>query len=77
MTTNLPETRRVGTMVVANDGFQTRLGQVVDHKADQWGISHEVLVDGEYEQVSSIYEADHLGIGWKLATPADVARYHA
>lgn len=65
----------IGTTVIANDGFGVgRVGQVADHITDRWGTRHVVAIDGDFEQVCHIGEADMQGIGWKVATPAEVAR---
>ena len=64
----------VGTMVIANDGFNTRLGQVADHGANRWGAFHVVSIDGVFEQVDNIGDEGKLGIGWKIATPAEIKR---
>lgn len=64
----------IGTKVVANDGFSTRVGQVADHVTNQWGTFHVVLVGGEFETVGHIGPEDQKGIGWKVATSAEIAR---
>lgn len=66
--------RAIGTKVVANDGFTTRIGQIADHTTDRWGTHHVVLIEGEFEFVDYIGNADMLGIGWKVATEAEIAR---
>ena len=64
----------VGTMVISNDGFTTRLGQVADHETTRWGTHHVVSVEGACENVDYIGGEDKLGIGWKIATPAEIER---
>ena len=64
----------IGTMVIANYGFGTRLGQVADHQTDRWGTHHVVLIAGKFENVDNIMAADGKGIGWKVATEAEVLR---
>ena len=64
----------VGTMVIANDGFSTRLGQVADYETNRWGTFHVVSIDGTFEQVGHIGDENKLGIGWKIATAAEIAR---
>ena len=64
----------IGTMVIANDGFGTRLGQVADHETNRWGTWHVVMIDGQFEQVGHIKGADGLGIGWKVATEKEILR---
>ena len=64
----------VGTMVIANDGFTTRLGQVADHETTRWGTFHVVSIEGLCEQVGHIGGEDKLGIGWKIATTAEIER---
>ena len=66
--------KAIGTKVLANDGFTTRVGQVADHTTDRWGTHHVVLVDGAFENVDHIGDADMKGIGWKVATDAEIAR---
>jgi hypothetical protein len=64
----------VGTMVVANDGFSTRLGQVADYETTRWGTFHVVSIEGACENVGHIGGEDMLGIGWKVATSAEIER---
>ena len=64
----------IGTKVVGCDGFSDRVGQVADHKRDRWGEWHIVAVGGEFVTVGNIAAADAKGIGWRLATDADVRR---
>ena len=64
----------VGTMVISNDGFTTRLGQVADHGTTRWGTHHVVSVEGACENVDYIGGEDKLSIGWKIATPAEIER---
>lgn len=64
----------IGTKVLANDGFETRIGQVADHTTDRWGTWHVVLIDGQFENVGHIMEVDGKGIGWKVATEWEIAR---
>ena len=66
--------RPIGTMVIGNDGYHTRIGQVVDHETDRWGTWHVVLANGKFERVSGIDNADRLGIGWKVATLEETRR---
>jgi hypothetical protein len=64
----------IGTKVVANDGFSTRVGQVADHFSNQWGSFHVVLIGDQFETVGHIDGEDQKGIGWKVATSAEIAR---
>lgn len=64
----------IGTMVIANDGFSQRLGQIADHTTDRWGTHHVVLIEGQFELVGHIMPETGLGIGWKVATEAEIAR---
>jgi hypothetical protein len=66
--------KTIGTMVIANDGFGTRLGQIADHMTDRWGTHHVVLIGGKFENVDHIMDADGKGIGWKVATQAEILR---
>jgi hypothetical protein len=70
----MEELRMIGTMVLANDGFETRLGQVADHKTDKWGTWHVVLIDGKFETVGYIGDESMRGIGWKIASEYEIAR---
>ena len=66
---------KIGTKVIANDGFNGgRIGQVVDHQTTRFGVFHVVLIDGQFDQVMSIGAADMRGIGWKVATDAELSR---
>lgn len=65
---------KIGTTVIANDGFATRMGQVADHETNKWGTFHVVRIDGQFEQVGHIGDENALGIGWKVATPDEMAR---
>jgi hypothetical protein len=66
--------KQIGTTVVSNDGFSTRIGQVADITTDRWGTWHVVSVDGDFVTVGHIGEVDMLGIGWKVASEGDVRR---
>ena len=70
----MEELRKIGTMVLANDGFETKIGQVADHKTDKWGTWHVVLIGGKFETVGYIGPETMKGIGWKIATDDEVAR---
>ena len=77
--------RKPGTMVIADDGFSTRIGQVADITTDRWGTWHVVAIarDGEdsnpgevsFETVGTIRDAGAKGIGWKVATQDEVRRH--
>lgn len=69
--------KKIGTMVIANDGFSTRMGQVADHHTDRWGTFHVVAIGGEFEHVMTIGDEDRLGIGWKVATADEIRREQA
>lgn len=64
----------IGTIVTADDGYTLRIGQIADHTRDRWGRHHLVAIDGELRSVDYIGPAAMLGIGWKIATPAEIAR---
>lgn len=70
----MEELRKIGTMVLANDGFETKVGQVADHTTDRWGTWHVVLIEGVFETVGYIGDEDMRGIGWKIATQSEVDR---
>lgn len=70
----MEELRKIGTMVLANDGFETKIGQVADHKTDQWGTWHVVLIGGQFQTVGYIGDESMRGIGWKIATEAEIKR---
>lgn len=72
--TAMEDLKKIGTMVLANDGFEAKVGQVADHKTDKWGTWHIVLIDGEFKTVGYIGDANMGGIGWKIATQAEVDR---
>ena len=67
--------KQIGTRVVSNDGFSTRVGQVADHESNEWGVFHIVLIGGKFETVSRIGGEDMKGIGWKVATAAELERH--
>jgi hypothetical protein len=67
--------KKIGTRVLSCDGFSTRLGQVADHESDKWGVRHVVLICGKFEEVSFIGGEDMKGIGWKVATAAEIERH--
>lgn len=69
--------KKIGTMVIANDGFSTRMGQVADHTTDRWGTFHVVAIDGGFEHVMTIGDENKLGIGWKVATADEIRREKA
>ncbi len=64
----------IGTVVIANDGFSTSLGQIADVETNRWGTFYVVLRNGHFEHVGTIGPADRLGIGWKVATAAEIER---
>ena len=72
MSTN---THKIGTMVVVNDGYTTRLGQVADIVTHQYGTFHVVAIDSEFDEVMTIGDIGAKGIGWKVATGAEIARH--
>lgn len=65
----------IGTMVISDDSFTTRMGQVCDITTSRWGTFHVVIIEGKFEQVGHIDEQGTRGIGWKVATPAEIARH--
>lgn len=69
-----PEMLKIGTMVVAFDGFSTRLGQVADHTQDRWGWWNVVRIGDGFEPVALIRPAGALGIGWAVATEDQIKR---
>ena len=65
-----------GTFLVSKSHFGPRFVQVVDRETNQWG-THLVcvsLVDqcGEFQYVSSVWDQNTLGIGWRLPTESDL-----
>ena len=70
------EMKPVGTMLIANDSFQKKLGVVVAHKSDRWGTRHIVECADQTEHVCHVDDAlsPPDKIGWKVATPDEIAR---
>jgi len=64
----------IGTKILANDGYSKRLGEVVNHETNRWGDWHVVAVGDGREMVGTIDGPDAKGIGWKVATEAEIAR---
>lgn len=59
----------IGTMVLAEDGYSPRLGQICDVETDRWGTHYVVVMaDGTFNTVHSVMPAGSHGIGWKVAT---------
>jgi hypothetical protein len=70
---------KIGTKVTVTDGccegaHGERIGQVADYVTDRWGTDHLVLIGGEFVRVGHISEVGYKGIGWRVASEADVAR---
>lgn len=64
----------IGTVVLGNDSFTTRLGQIADYETTRFGTFYVVLVGGEFNRLGFIGDADMRGIGWKVATAEEIAR---
>ena len=66
----------IGTVVIGNDGYSKRLGQIADHQTTRWGTFHVVATESGFEQVATIASVDDVAtkIGWKIATPQEIER---
>jgi hypothetical protein len=70
----MTDLKPIGTKVIADDGFEPRLGMVTNHTTNRWGTFHEVLLNGKLTQAGFIGNKDHKGIGFKEATDAEFKR---
>jgi hypothetical protein len=70
ITFNLP----IGTTLMANDGFQQRLGQICDIETTRFGQHYVVVMaDGSFRTVHSVDDKCSSRIGWAVASPEWIA----
>jgi hypothetical protein len=78
MITNLTFNLPIGTMLVANDGFSQRLGQICDIETTRFGQNYVVVMaDGSFRAVHSVKDECSSRIGWAVASPEWIARLTA
>jgi len=66
-----------GTILISNSNSGPTYAQVAGRKTNRWGthLVCAILADGRgFEAVSNVGEVEKLGIGWKLASQAELGR---
>jgi hypothetical protein len=68
----------IGTVLMSNDGFTPKLGQICDIETSQWGQHYVVvLANGSFCTVHNVNESTDGRIGWSVATAEWIARLSA